>query len=147
MSEKASKNDQSKLDLSLIPKVALEAEAVAFMVGQAKYGRYNYTKGHKASQLIAALLRHALAWNEGEECDPVDRQHHLGSVRACAAMILRQAELGTLIDDRFKGLEPKAEGTQMIRGTIIPTNTPNSGSITIDNNEVNYTGTIKIGYP
>jgi len=97
----ASKNDQSKIDLSLIPKVALEECAKAFMVGERKYNRYNYCKGHKASQLIAAAMRHIAAWNEGEETDPVDGQHHLGSVMACCAMILRQAQLGTLKDDRY----------------------------------------------
>lgn len=97
---KAAKNDKDKLDLSLIPKVAMEAEAKAFMVGERKYGRYNYMKGHKVSQLMAALLRHAMAYNEGEENDPIDGQPHLGSIRACTAMILKQKELGTLIDDR-----------------------------------------------
>lgn len=98
----ASKNDQTKVDLSLIPQIALKEEAKAFMVGEKKYGRYNYTKGHKASQLIAAAVRHLTAYNDGEDHDPVDGQHHLGSVRACCAMILRQLELGTHIDDRFK---------------------------------------------
>jgi len=98
---KASKHDSEKADLSLIPRVALEAAARAFMVGEKKYGRYNFYKGHDASQLIAALLRHATAWMEGEETDPQDGQHHLGSVIACAAMILQQQKLGTLKDNRY----------------------------------------------
>lgn len=100
---KAAKNDQQKSDLSLLPKVFLEEVAKAFMVGEKKYGRYNYCKGHDASQLVAALMRHATAWFNGEEHDPVDGQHHLGSVGACVAMILRQQELCTLKDNRFKG--------------------------------------------
>jgi len=99
---KASKHDSEKADLSLIPRVALEAAARAFMVGEKKYGRYNFYKGHDASQLIAALLRHATAWMEGEETDPQDGQHHLGSVIACASMIMQQQKLGTLRDNRFK---------------------------------------------
>lgn len=101
-SDTASKNDSGKIDLSLIPQVALIEEAKAFRVGEIKYNRYNYTKGHKASQLIAAALRHLTAYNDGEDYDLVDGQHHLGSVRACCAMILRQIQLGTYIDDRFK---------------------------------------------
>jgi len=96
----ASKNDSDKADLSLIPFIALKEEAKAFTVGANKYGRLNYLKGHKASKLVAAAMRHLLAWNEGEENDPEDGQHHLGSVRACCAMILRQMEIGTLKDDR-----------------------------------------------
>ena len=99
---KASKNDKEKIDISLIPYVALQTEAKAFMVGAVKYGRYNYCKGHEASQLVAAAQRHLLAWFQGEELDPQDGQPHLGSVRACVAMILRQQELGTLIDNRYK---------------------------------------------
>jgi hypothetical protein len=99
---KAAKNDKEKLDLSLIPYIAMQHEAKAFMVGEKKYGRYNYCKGHKASQLIAAMQRHLMAWFQGEDYDPIDGQHHLGSVRACASMLLRQEELGTLVDDRYK---------------------------------------------
>ncbi len=51
-------------------------------------------------------MRHATAWFEGEEIDPVDGQHHLGSVRACAAMILRMQELGTLVDNRYTKPDP-----------------------------------------
>lgn len=98
----AAKNDQAKADLSLIPQVLFIETARAFMVGEKKYGRYNYTKGHNASQLVAAALRHLTAWNDGEEHDPTDGQHHLGAVGACIAMILRQQELGTLKDNRFK---------------------------------------------
>lgn len=98
----ADKHDQAKVDLSLIPMISDIEHAKAFMVGQKKYGRYNYCKGHTSSQLIAALLRHAKAWNNGEEHDPKDGQHHLGSVMACCSMILRQQELGTLKDDRYK---------------------------------------------
>ena len=100
---KASKNDQEKADLSLIPLISQLEEARAFMVGEKKYGRYNYCKGHKASQLVAAAQRHLLAWFQGEEHDLIDGQHHLGAVKACISMILRQKELGTLKDDRYNG--------------------------------------------
>jgi hypothetical protein len=100
-SKKASKNDKEKADLSLIPQVALIAAAKALMVGEHKYGRYNYCKGHKASQLVAATLRHLTAWNDGEENDPVDGQPHLGAAIASIAMLLRQQQLGTLVDNRF----------------------------------------------
>lgn len=96
----AAKNDKEKPDLSLIPRTFLEHVSRAFMVGETKYGRYNYCRGHKASQLVAAAQRHISAWNEGEELDP-DGQHHLGAAGANLAMILRQMELETLKDDRY----------------------------------------------
>lgn len=97
----AAKNDSQKPDLSLVPYVAIKAAAEALMVGEKKYGRYNYCKGHKSSQLTSAALRHLFAYINGEERDPVDGQLHLGSVLASISMLLHQAELGTLKDDRF----------------------------------------------
>lgn len=102
MNEEAAKNDSEKADMSLNPYPALVAMARAFMVGEKKYGRYNYYKGHKASKLIAAAIRHLSAWNEGEENDPADGQPHLGSAMACCAMIIKQQQLGTLKDDRYE---------------------------------------------
>lgn len=103
----AKKNDSEKIDLSLIPLISRLEHARAFMVGEKKYGRYNYELGHDASQLAAAAERHLSAWFNGEERDPVDGQHHLGSVMACCSMILRQMELGTLRDNRpSKSSEP-----------------------------------------
>lgn len=96
------KDDTGKPDLSLIPRVALVKCAEAFMVGEKKYSRYNYCAGMAASRVVAALQRHAASWFDGEETDSKDGQHHLGSVMACAAMLLRMQELGTLDDDRFR---------------------------------------------
>ena len=104
---KASKNDHEKPDFSHLTQVFMEHVARAMMVGEKKYGRYNYTKGHKTSQLIAAILRHATAYNEGEENDPIDGQSHLGAIGANVNMLLRQIELGTVIDDRFKVSKPE----------------------------------------
>lgn len=103
----ASKNDQTKPDHSLLTQVFLDETSRAMQVGEKKYGRYNYCKGHKISQILAAISRHTAAINNGEEFDPIDGQSHAGSIAANINMLLRQKELGTLIDDRFKPEEKK----------------------------------------
>lgn len=95
------KNDQGKPDLSLIPYCAEVSLAQALMVGENKYGRFNYTKGMSANRLIAAMRRHIGQWADGEELDQTDGQPHLGSVMACCAMLLDLQRLGRLEDDRF----------------------------------------------
>lgn len=107
MSE-AKKFDSNKPDLSLCPTVALEQMALAFMLGEKKYGRYNYYKGMEASRLVAAALRHLNAWNEGENLDPEAvaagyNTTHLGHALACIGMILQQQKMGTLKDNRYLG--------------------------------------------
>jgi hypothetical protein len=106
MADSASKFDREpgkeKVDLSLIPSVAEQAIAQAMMYGEKKYGRYNYCKGHEASQLVAAAKRHLAAWFNGEDNDPESGVNHLGHAMANCLMILRQQELGTLKDNRYR---------------------------------------------
>ena len=99
MSE-AKKFDGGKADLSLNPLIAIEQMARAFMLGEKKYGRYNYTAGMDASRLIAATLRHVHQWQDGEDNDPESGASHLGHALACIAMLLHQQQLGTLRDNR-----------------------------------------------
>lgn len=98
----AKKYDNGKVDLSLNPLVAMEEMAKAFMLGEKKYGRYNFYKGMESHRLVAAAMRHLTAWNEGESLDPESGNSHLGHVLACIAMILQQEKLGTLKDTRYK---------------------------------------------
>lgn len=107
---KASKNDKqdNKPDYSLLPKVFMDQTSFVMMAGAEKYGRYNYTKGHDISQLIAAAERHLKCIQDGEDIDKdcSDRVgvdvHHAANVAANMLMLLHQRELGTLTDDRFK---------------------------------------------
>lgn len=99
------KFDGGKADLSLVPRIASEEMARAFMVGEKKYGRYNYTAGLQSHRLIAAAMRHLHAYQEGEDMDPEGtefRSKHLGHALASIAMLLHCEELGTLTDTRRK---------------------------------------------
>jgi hypothetical protein len=111
----AKKETKDKPDLSLIP-YCVEAElARAMEYGAKKYGRYNYTKGHDLSALVAAARRHLSKYMNGEDIDPESGVHHLGHSMANMLMMLHQTELGTLRDDRFvrpeKDLEQYYEPT------------------------------------
>ena len=106
----AKKETKDKPDLSLIP-YCVEAElAKAMEYGAAKYQRYNYTKGHNISQLVAAAKRHLGKYLAGEESDDESGVHHLGHVMANCLMMLHQRELGTLKDDRFVSIGETKSG-------------------------------------
>ena len=96
------KYDSGKADLSLLPLVALEQMARAFMYGEAKYARYNYCKGFDTHRLIGAALRHINQWQNGEDLDPESGASHLGHALASIAMLLHIMELGTARDTRYK---------------------------------------------
>ena len=97
------KHDEGKPPMSLIPRPAMESEAMALRYGRDKYGAYNFKKGFDYSRLIDAALRHILAFNEGEELDSESGVSHLGHARACLAFLIDQQARGTGKDDRFKG--------------------------------------------
>jgi hypothetical protein len=113
------KFDIGKPDLSLIPLPALIEEAKGFMLGESKYGRYNYTEGMEASRLVAAALRHITIWMEGEDNDQESGASHLGHARCCLAMLIHTQQLGTLKDNRRTKREGESNG-QTFTITSIP---------------------------
>lgn len=87
--------------LSLVPVTAIAVEATAFANGMWKYGLVNWRNTPVSATIyIDALLRHAFAYANGEECDPEDGVRNLAAVRACAGILIDAEANGTLIDDR-----------------------------------------------
>lgn len=91
----------AKAPLHLIPNTALVGMSMAFLEGREKYGQYNWrVTGVRASVYQAALLRHMMAWFDGENTDPDSGLPHLWKAIACLAILIDAAELGVLEDDR-----------------------------------------------
>ena len=99
--DKATKFDKGKLRMDLIPAVVFRSLAKVFGDGAAKYGDNNYQQGILWSRYYAALLRHLVAWWDGEDKDPDSGFHHLEHV-LCNAEILVFFALGdySSFDDR-----------------------------------------------
>ena len=90
----------------LIPPEALEALAIHYGQGAAKYGDRNWERGMKWSNVFAPLMRHAWRWWRGKSYDDEDprmpgfRAHHMIAVawNAFAAYTYDVRRIGT--DDR-----------------------------------------------
>lgn len=92
---------QSKPPLHLVPQSATIRRAQAFADGARKYGPFNWrTKQVSASVYMAALLRHAGRWFDGEDIDPDSGIPHLGHAGACIDILIDATETGNLVDDR-----------------------------------------------
>lgn len=98
----AAKDKTNKPDLSLIPYCVEVELARAMMNGEEKYGRFNYTKGHKVSELAAAAKRHIGQFLDGQDRAADSGVHHLAHAMANCLMIIHEQMLGTLKDDRFR---------------------------------------------
>lgn len=74
--------------------------ARVYTIGAAKYADRNWEKGIQYGRIFAALMRHAWKWWNGEQCDPVDGQHHLSSVAWCAFALMEYEKTHPEKDDR-----------------------------------------------
>lgn len=105
----------TKLPLELVPDVP--EEALPFLEGALKYGRFNWRiAGVRSSIYYAAMRRHQKKWWNGIDADPKTRVHHLLSVIACCKIILDAERCGKLEDDRPPrvDLEPGIEAAEEI---------------------------------
>jgi hypothetical protein len=101
----------TKLPMHLIPGSAKNAMALAFLEGALKYGKYNWrVAGVRASIYLDAMERHLEKFKNGENCDPETGVPHLGSIMACAAILVDASVCGMLNDDR----PPKAPVSEHI---------------------------------
>jgi len=99
----AIKKDEGKLQWSLIPLKAMTEVAKVYQMGAEKYAPGNWKRGLRYSRIYNAMMRHLIAWKEGEDNDPESHLNHLAHVAwGCLALIyysLKSPEYEKL-DDR-----------------------------------------------
>lgn len=92
-----------KTQYHLIPSTALTGMAKVFKLGADKYGAYNWrNEPVDISTYYSAIMRHLIAYWEGEDIDPESGQPHLWHIACCAAILGDSLERGILKDDRVK---------------------------------------------
>lgn len=90
-----------KPNLNLVPPSLMLAASAAFAEGAAKYGAYNWRDYPiQGSVYTSALLRHLLAYMDGEDIDQDSGLPHLYKITGCIALLIDSNELGILKDDR-----------------------------------------------
>lgn len=92
-----------KPSLAAVPPIAFFALGAAMSDGAQKYGRFNWRETTVTSSVFYdAMMRHLLAWWNGEDHALDSLVHHLGHLQAGAAIILDGELNGILNDDRDK---------------------------------------------
>lgn len=90
-----------KVSVSKVPPAALIYAALAMGDGAVKYGPYNWRKNKViASIYVDAMLRHTMAWFDGEELAEDSQRPHLAHAMACFCILIDALETGNLVDDR-----------------------------------------------
>lgn len=92
MEEKGLRYNEGKPQLSYLLDFPLAAKGLAarFEIGAKKYGRDNWKKGLDETQIIDSLMRHLLAFNNGEVYDE-DGGLHVDAILWNAAVLSEHA--------------------------------------------------------
>lgn len=108
-------NPKDAMGIKKVPMSCVSAPVIAeiglgMMEGAMKYGRHNYRViGVRASVYYDAVMRHMMAYWEGEDIDPDSGLPHVSKAMASLA-VLRDAQIqGNCTDDR----PPRATGQWM----------------------------------
>lgn len=96
------KHDQGKPDMSLLSPHALLEVAKVMDFGKKKYAAHNWRAGMAWSRLLAAALRHLMAFMAGEDLDPETGLSHLAHAMCCLMFILEFTKTHKDLDDRYK---------------------------------------------
>jgi len=90
-----------KVPMSTVPATVLAEIGVAMLEGASKYGRHNYrVVGVRGSVYYDGVMRHLMAWWEGEDLDPDSGMSHVTKA-ITSLVVLRDAMMqGKFTDDR-----------------------------------------------
>ena len=76
-----------KAPMSTVPANVLAEIGVAMLEGSMKYGRHNYrAAGVRGSVYYDGVMRHLMAWWEGEDIDPDSGMNHI--VKAMTSLVV-----------------------------------------------------------
>ena len=97
------RDNKTKADVSLVCADYVMSAARALTYGADKYAPGNYLNGDGMPHLTvyASLMRHLLAWRDGETNDPESGLAHLDHVGANLNMLIDLINKGKGSDDRF----------------------------------------------
>lgn len=104
----AIKADSCKAPLGLIPRSALIEEAHVLAYGGEKYDLHNWRKGMEWTRLCDAILRHVIAFADGEDFDQESGLHHLAHARASCGFLIEYMESHPELDNRYRRVDKKS---------------------------------------
>ena len=96
----AARFNGGKAMFSLIPLWTLEDEAKVWEYGAKKYAAHNWMKGMPWMAVMDSLMRHAAAWQRGEDIDPESGQPHLAHMSCNIRMLTLFSKTYLEGDDR-----------------------------------------------
>lgn len=141
--------DEGKPDLTQLPWPALKRVAEVMMMGEKKYGKWNFMGGMDWTKLVGSTLRHCYKWLDGEDDDDESHLSHLGHAAADLLMLIAIIEAKRGTDDRYKRPDPRDEmldeTVKLIKAVCGESHIKEMMSTIIDAHETNYKEELRNG--
>lgn len=99
------KHDAGKVRLHLVPPRFIAEVARVREFGSQKYACWDWALGRNWTDYLDAALRHLLAWQTGEDCDPESGLSHLSHAACNLAFLLEFKATGAGCDNRPRELD------------------------------------------
>lgn len=99
---KAKRYNKGKQKWSLVDFESLESMVRALEFGAEEYGKHNWKKGLKITEIIESMLRHTFSYLNGEDNDKKSGLSHIGHIQANAMFLSYMHEKMKEMDDRVK---------------------------------------------
>lgn len=104
---KAKTDDGAKPPLAMVPPEGLRAVARVQAYGHRKYGDFNnFRKGMEVSRQANCIIRHVMAFMDGEDLDQESGESHIAHAATRCMFLLQNLKDGVAIDDRYKNKRP-----------------------------------------
>jgi hypothetical protein len=101
----AKKYDGEKPRMDLLDPLALEGLAKVLTFGAQKYAPNNWRNGFNYGRVIAAMYRHLMALQRGEDIDPESGLPHIDHLGCCWMFLSNLTKTRPDLDDRWKSNE------------------------------------------
>jgi Domain of unknown function (DUF5664) len=116
------KYDKEKPRFDLLDPKALQGLAEVLTFGAQKYAANNWRNGIEYSRLIAALMRHLNAIQDGEDIDPESGLPHIDHLGCCWMFLSNLTKTRKDLDDRWckaNLVNTKRGGTDCVYGPCV----------------------------
>lgn len=100
------KYDAEKISMELIDVEFLEEMGRVLDFGKRKYSAHNWRGGIQWGRTIGAVLRHTLAYLNGEDRDPETGLNHMAHAAVNCMFLVWFAKHRRSFDDRYKDVVP-----------------------------------------
>lgn len=97
----AARYNAGKPPLSMVESSLIEEVAKVLDFGSRKYSRNNWRKGLKFNSVIDSILRHLLAFKDGQDLDPESGLSHLGHIGCNLQFLIYYMKNNKDMDDRL----------------------------------------------